>query len=240
MEISNKKLILEFFKDYGPYEKNSIIIIPKAAKEFEEIFGKKAPYKLVFSLNKYNMTHDSELITKGSYFLSSMKESMKNKGQTSLIKLNVKIPINIVNKIPLGNCSIKKSNEKKDINYLNEFTFFSDYTALNENKQFFKKYLMKDSIILKIDSSKFKFLKSNSKDIPLIDILKPYKIAKNNFKKFVYEDTKDKRIELKEKLKTEIERINEYYLNQIKEKDDEIETCKKKINNLNITGNEDF
>ena len=232
MDVNNKDLILEFFKDYKPIKKNNIITIPKASKEFEEIFGKKAPYKLVFSLNKYNVTHGSELITMGSYFLSSMKESMKNKGQTSLIKLNVKIPHSILNNIPLGNCSISKSQEKKDYNYLNEFTFFSDYQALNENKQFFKKYLMKDSITLDSDLIKFKILKSNPKEIPSLDLLKPYNLAKNNFKKFVYKDTKDIRIKLKEKLKTELKRIKEYYLNQIKEKDDEIETCKKKINNL--------
>ena len=63
MALSNKKLILEFFKDYKPSEKNDILKISRAPKEFEEIFGKTAPYKLVFSLNKHSVTHGSELIT---------------------------------------------------------------------------------------------------------------------------------------------------------------------------------
>ena len=50
MAIDNKKLILEFFKDYKPIEKNNVLTISKAPKEFESIFEKKAPYKLVFSL----------------------------------------------------------------------------------------------------------------------------------------------------------------------------------------------
>ena len=235
MVINNKKLILEFFKDYKPSEKNDILTIPKAPKEFEKIFGKKSPYKLVFSLNKHDTVKGSELIAKGSYFLSSMKEFMGNKGQTSLIKLNIKTPQTIIKNLQLGNCSISKTQKKISYDFLSEFTFFSNLQALNERKQFLKKYLIQDSQILDLDLTKFKFLKSNPTEIPELDILKQYIIAKNNFKEYLNDNIKDIKLKLKEKLEIEFQRIKEYYLNQIKEKDDEIETCKKKINTLKNT-----
>jgi len=232
MAISNNKLILEFFKNYKPLKKNNILIIPKAPKEFEEIFGKKAPYKLVFSLNKHSTTQGSELITQGSYFLSAMKEYMDKKGQTSLIKLNIKTPTNIVDKLRLGNCIISKIQKKITYNSLPEFTFFSNAQALNKRKQLLKKYLVKDKEILDLDLTKFKFLKPILEEFQLLEIDSQYDIAKKKFKENSIEEIKDIKIKLKEKLKTEFERINEFYENQIKEKDDEIDTCKKRINTL--------
>ena len=232
MVISNKKLILEFFKDYKPRGKNNILIIPKAPEEFEEIFGKKAPYKLVFSLNQHNITKGSDLIAKGSYFLSSIKEYMDNKGQTSLIKLNIKIPSTIINKIPLGNCSISKSQKKTDYDSLPEFTFFSEIHALNEKKQLLKKYLIKEGELLDLDLSNFKFLKANSKEIQGLDIQEQYDFARNNFKEHIENEVKPIKIKLKEKLRIGLDRINDYYKSQINEKDEEIETCKKRIKTM--------
>ena len=232
MAIDNKKLILEFFKDYKPIEKNNVLTISKAPKEFESIFEKKAPYKLVFSLEKYNATPNSEFITKGSYFLSSLKEFMENKGQTSLIKLNIKISPLLIKKIPLGNCSILKTQKKVFYNFLPEFTFFSNLQALNEKRQLLKKYLIKDKEILDLDLTKFNFLKSNPKEIPNQDLKEQYEITKNDFKKYLKENIKDFKINLKEKLEIEFQRIKKYYLTQIKEKDDETDTCQRKINNL--------
>ncbi|MBR9703876.1 hypothetical protein GOV12_00555 [Candidatus Pacearchaeota archaeon] len=234
MEINNKKLIKDYFKDYKVIEKNNVLTIPEAPSDFEEIFGMKAPYKLVFSLNNYKIIPNSELITRGSYFLSSIRDSMEGKGQTSLVKLNVKIPLLKVDDLLIGNCSILKKEIKNSYKCIIEFTFFSNSHALNEKKQFFKKYLinMYDDEILDIDINKYKFLKSNKDEIPQLDINKQYKIAKNNFLKYLNEDIKDIKIKLKGKLKTEILRIKEYYSHQIKEKDEEILICKNKINNL--------
>ncbi len=232
MAMSNKKLILEFFKDYKPKEKNNVLTIPKAPKEFEEVFWKKAPYKLIFSPNQNNVIKGSDLIAKGSYFLSSIKEYMDNKGQTSLIKLNIKIPSTIINKIPLGNCSISKSQKKTDYDSLPEFTFFSEIHALNEKKQLFKKYLIKEGELLDLDLSNFKFLKANSKEIQGLDIQEQYDFARNNFKEHIENEVKPIKIKLEEKLRTGLDRINDYYKSQINEKDEEIETCKKRIKTM--------
>jgi hypothetical protein len=232
MQINNKKLIIEFFKDTKLSEKNDILTVPKAPKEFEEIFGKKAPYKLVFNLNKHNLVPGSEFITQGSYFLSSMKEYMDVYGQTSLIKLNILLPSTIINKMSIGNCSILKKQKKQDYAYLPEFTLFSNATALNERKQFLRSYLVKNKNILDLDLTKFKTLKSDSKEISELNILEQYNVAKTIFKSDLQENVQDIKLSLKEKLKTEIKRINEYYTNQIKEKDDEIDVCIKKINTL--------
>ena len=101
------------------------------------------------------------------------------------------------------------------------------------DKLSFGKYKGKTiSEIIDLDLTKYKFLKPTLNEFQQLEIIPQYDVAKKEFKKDIIEETKDIKIKLKEKLETELDRIKEYYENQIKEKDDEIATCQKKINTL--------
>ncbi|MDO8623331.1 MAG: hypothetical protein Q7R52_03720 [archaeon] len=229
MEKNNsKKFILEFFKDSKITDKNGVLTISEVSKEFEDFIGKKSPYKFVFDFNLHNKVEDSELIMQGSYFLLSIRDYLRNKGQTSLLKINIKPDLSDIKKLKLKNCKIieiKQSN----FEFLSEFSFLSVYQYLNEKKQSIRKILVSGKKVLEVDISKFKIQNGNKEEIPITDLNESYKLSKNKLDSQVIKETKSIKSHLKEKLDRELHRIKDHYFKQIKEKDEEVERCIEKI-----------
>jgi len=229
MEKNNsKKFILEFFKDSKITDKNGVLTISEVPKEFEDFIGKKSPYKLVFDFNLHNKVKDSELIMQGSYFLLSIRDYLSNKGQTSLLKINIKPDLSDIKKLKLKNCKvieIKQSN----FEFLSEFSFLSVYQYLNEKKQSIRKILVSGKKVLDMDISKFKTQNGHKEEIPITDLNESYKLSKNKLDSQVIKETKSIKSHLKEKLDKELHRIKDHYFKQIKEKDEEVERCIEKI-----------
>jgi len=223
-----KKFILDFFEDSKVHERNDTLTIGDVPADFEEFIGKKAPYKLVFDFEKHNKIDNSELITKGSYFLSSIRDYMLDKGQTSLLKLNIPSKkLDIRDHVKLGNCKLIDVKKNKEYRFLPRFTFLSSCQYLNDKKQFMKSILVKDGKILDINLGKLK--EGRKADIREVDISEEYNIARIRLANTIKEETKEIKVSLRKKLRKELERIKDYYSNQIKEKDEEIERCKEKI-----------
>lgn len=217
-----KEFILEFFKNSKLSDKNGVLTIEDAPSDFELFLGEKAPYKLVFDFNKHNEVEGSELILKGSYFLSTIRDYLRDKGQTSLLKIN----------IDLDQKQFKEKIlevKKEKYSYLTDFTFLSICQYLNEKNQFTTKFLVKDKEILDLDLSKFKLETAKKEEFQSIDIAEQYKIAQNKLKDFIKKETKDVRKSLLEKLGKELHRVKDHYYKQIKEKDEELERCEEKI-----------
>ncbi len=226
---NSKDFILEFFKDCKINDKKGVLTIHRVPKDFEEFIGKKSPYKLVFDFNLHAKVKNSELITSGNYFLLAIKDYLRNKGQTSLLKLNIKPNLSELSKNPkLKNC---KNIEIKpdDYNFLFEFSFLSIYQYLNQKKQTISKFLVKDRKILDLGISKFKFHNGNKEEIPEIDLNKIYNLVKKKLDLRVNKEIKSIKSSLKVKLDKELHRIKDHYFKQIKEKDEEVERCEEKI-----------
>lgn len=227
IENNQKEFILEFFKDCKIQEKGGALIINGVPKDFEEFFGKKSPYKLVFDLDSYSKIKDSELVTQGSYLLIAIKDYLSNKGQTSLLKLDIKLELSKKDK---RFKSIKIINsEQETFGFLSEFYFLSIYQYLNEKKQIINKFLLKDEKIIDLNLNKFKISKGNKEKIPNINLKKQYDVVKKKLNLQVSKEMKKVRSTLNIKLEKELSRIKSYYHNQIKEKDEEIEKCEEKI-----------
>ncbi|MEI6058687.1 MAG: hypothetical protein WCP89_02850, partial [archaeon] len=133
IEDLSKKFLLEFFKDSRIEDKKGVLTIEEVPKDFENFVGKKAPYKFVFDINLHNKIKDSELIMQGSYFLLAIRDYLSDKGQTSLLKIDIK-----PNLIEIG----KKLKKYKIIEVkpsgtglLYEFSFLSTYQYLNDKQQ---------------------------------------------------------------------------------------------------------
>jgi len=223
-----KKFILDFFEGSNINERNEILTIGGVQTDFEEFVGKKAPYRLVFDFEKHSKTDNSELITKGSYFLSTIRDYMQDKGQTSLFKLNIpskKLDIN--EHFKLGNCKLIEVKRNKEYRFLPKFTFLSNCQYLNEKKQFMNSILVKEGKILDITLGKL--TEGRKADIGEEDVSKEYNVAMVKLDNIIKEETKDIKLSLRKKLRKELERVKYYYSNQIKEKDEEIERCKEKI-----------
>jgi len=224
-----KEFILDFFKGSKITDEKGVLTISEVSKEFEDFIGKKSPYKLVFDFKLHNKVKDSELIMQGSYFLLSIRDYLSNKGQTSLLKINIKPDLLSLNKNPkLKNCKIK---EVKPVNFdfLSVFSFLSIYQYLNEKKQSISRILVKGKEFLDIDISKFKTQNGHKEEIPSIDLNESYKLSKNRLDSQVIKETKPIKIHLIEKLDKEIHRVKDHYFKQIKEKDEEVERCAEKI-----------
>jgi len=222
-----KKFILNFFEGSKINEKNDILTISDVPADFEAFVGKKAPYRLVFNFEKHNKTDNSELITKGSYFLSTIRDFMLDKGQTNLLKLDISKEVDVNDHIKFGNCELISIKKTKAYRFLPKFTFLSSFQYLNEKKQFMKSILVKDRKVLDLDLGKL--TEGKKTDIGEVEVDEDYNVAMIKIANIVREETKDIKKYLRKKLKKELERIKDYYSDQIQEKDEEIEGCKNKI-----------
>jgi len=224
-----KEFILEFFEGSKVKEEKGILTISEVQKDFEEFIGKKAPYKLVFDLETYVKTKDSELVTQGSYLLLAIKDYLSNKGQTSLLKINIKPDLLKISKnSKLKNYKIIKIDEK-EYNTLSEFYFLSIYQYLNDKKQAINRFLIQNNKLSNLDLDKFKISKGDKEKISNSEFNKEYNLAKKKLNLQVIKQINAIKIPLNKKLEKELKRIKDYYHRQIKEKDEEIEKCEQKI-----------
>ncbi len=230
-EDKSKKFILEFFKDSKIDDKNGILTIGEVPIDFENFVGKKSPYKFVFDIDLHDKVRDSELIMQGSYFLLVIRDYLSDKGETSLLKINIKLGLKELSKNPkLKRYKILEITESNG--FLYEFLFLSTNQYLNDKKQSINKVLIKDKKVLDLDSTKFKTKMGKIEDIQVLDPLESYQIAKKRLDEEVSKKTKSIKTILKEKLEKELFRVKDHYFKQIKEKDEEVETCANKIKNL--------
>ena len=227
-EDKSKEFILEFFKDSRIKDEKGVLTISEVPKAFEDFVGKKSPYKFVFDIKLHSKIKDSELIMQGSYFLLSIRDYLIDKGQTGLMRINIQPDLGCLNKdLPKGSRILEIKPDGFD--FFSEFHFLSVYQYLNEKKQSIGKILVKNRKILCLETSKFKSRTGNKEEIPMIDLNEDYKAARNEMGSRIGKETKAIRISLKEKLEKELGRVREHYFKQIKEKDEEVETCERKI-----------
>ncbi len=212
----SKNFLMEFFKDFSTEEKERVLHVTNVPEDFENFIGKKAPYKFVFDINTHNKVANSELIMQGSYFLLAIRDYLENKGQTSLVKLQA---------IP-GKSTLSKIKGEK---LFYEFSFMSTYQYLNDKKQSLNRFFVKDGKILEIDVSKFKTQKGNKDEIQTLNSEEYYQLAKKKLGERISSDIKPIKKILKQKLERELTRVKSHYNKQIKEKDDEVESCANKI-----------
>jgi len=225
----SRDFILEFFKDCKIKDDKGILTIKEVPRDFEEFIGKKSPYKLVFDLKLHAQIKDSELVTQGNYFLLAIKDYLRNKGQTSLLKLDIKPDLFELKKNPqLKNYKIIEIKPGEN-SMLSEFYFLSVYQYLNEKKQTMNKILCNNREVLNWDISKFKIRNGNKEEITSIDLKDQYSLAKKRLDLRVITETKAIKSSLNAKLDKELRRVKDHYLKQIKEKDEEVERCKEKI-----------
>ncbi len=228
-DYNPKDFILEFFKDCKIDDKEGILTIREVPRDFEEFIGKKSPYKLVFDFNLHAKVKDSELVIQGSYFLLAIRDYLRNRGQTSLLKLDIKPDLSELSKNPkLKKCKILEI-KPAGYNFLSEFSFLSVYQYLNEKKQAITRFLVKDKEFLDLDISEFKTHEGNKEEIPLMDLKEPYNLTKKKLDMQVNKEIKMIKSSLNAKLSKELNRIKDHYFKQIKEKDEEVERCKEKI-----------
>lgn len=229
VENNTRDFLKDFFENSKIIDKNGVMKVSEVPKDFESFVGKKSPYIFVFDIDTHNRVKDSDLIMQGSYFLLAIRDYLQDKGQTSLLQLNFSPDkIEISKKIKKEIKEIKK----EDKGFFYEFYFVSNYQYLNDKKQFIKKILIKDNKKLDLNLKLIKSQKGNPAEINFSNSLESYNVAKKILEKNLMKDTHKIKLKLNEKLKKELNRIEDHYYKQIKEKDEEVENCAKKISML--------
>jgi hypothetical protein len=171
----------------------------------------------------------------GSYFLLAIRDYLSDKGQTSLVKIDIKSDLKeLAKNSQLKKYKIKEIKESTD--FISQFSFLSTYQYLNNKKQSLNKILIRDKEVSYVNLDKFETQKGNKEDISGLDLslyLEQYNEAKRELDIMrVIKEIKPINLILKEKLKKELFRIKDHYTKQIKEKDEEVETCANKIKML--------
>jgi hypothetical protein len=231
-EDKSKEFILEFFKDSKIKDENGLLTISEVPIDFEKFVGKKGPYKFVFDINLHHKIKDSELIMQGNYFLLAIRDYLGDRGQTSLLKVQINPDLLQWDKIlKLKDYKILEIKQSS-LGFLYEFSFLSTYQYLNDKKQSTSTILIKDKDVLDIDFAKFNIRKGNKEEISFLDALEPYQTAKKRLDEKVNKEIKPLKLILKEKISKELFRVKGHYFKQIKEKDEEVETCANKIKML--------
>ncbi len=201
----SKEFLMDFFKDSKIEDKNGVLTISEVSSDFEKFVGKPSPYKFVFDVETHSRVQDSELIMQGSYFLLAVRDYLIDKGQTSLLKSGAGL--------------------------MYEFSFISTYQYLNDKKQAINKILIKNGKVMD-NLSKVIASKGDSSEISNLDASGQYNIAKKKLGECTKKDIKSIKVILKKKLEKELMRVRGHYSKQIKEKDEEVETCENKIKML--------
>lgn len=227
-----KKFIIDFFKESKISDKNGVLMIENPKKDFEEFLGEKGPYKLVFDMDRHEKVMDSELIMKGSYFLIAIRDYLRNKGQTSITKIDVKpsrpdVESFVRKNAKLGKFKISEIKGGFENKAISEFTFLTTCQYLNEKKQFITKIRVKDGEIFESDIGGLE--NGNKEDMKSFDSSEDHVKAIEILKRKIESDTVEIKKHLLEKLGNELNRVKTYYRNQRKEKDEEIERCEEKI-----------
>lgn len=217
-----KTFCIGFFKNLKSEveEKEDIIEVKNVPKEFEEFYGKKSPYSLVFDPEKNN--DNAELIVKGSYLLKAMTKYLENHGQTTLLKMNFEIdPKEELKKyLRLKNCEIANYTKIVQNDFIIRFTFQTTFQYLNEKEQILNSiYVYNNEVVENFDPSNFPLIEGKKEDMIIKDFKEPYSIAKSYLKSLLENKTNQVSNLLSKKLEKEINRVKEHYASQITEND---------------------
>lgn len=228
-----KNFVETFFKNLGAdvREQNGILIINKVAKDFEEICGKKAPFRFRFD-NKGE--GDSDFITKGSTILKSMMNYLEEKGKTTLIKLNFDRDFKeeISHYFNFKNAEINSLSKKYDFKTFVRFGIATTLQYLNEREQITNYVCVYDGKVIDFNLDKFKHEEGNKKEIGKLDYKEEYETAKIQLKDLVKRRVEETAKILSDKLDKEIERVKGHYVKQkheIREQEIKINVQKQKL-----------
>lgn len=226
-----RQFTLNFFKNLGceMFWQNKTLIVEKIPKNFQDFFGKKEPFKLVF--RQEDLKEDYELVSKGSSLIKKMNEYLDGKGQTTLAKISIDITEkDILKNFDLINCEISEIIKRRNYKSIIRFVFITNFQYLNENDQVMTAIYTKDGKIVDFNPSDYEIKEGNKSELGEIEIESEYEIAKDKIRDLI-EPKKNQVVEkINKLLNKEIERVKSHR-NSIKE--EIINNIRKLENQLN-------
>ena len=210
---------------------NSVLKVTHVPSDFEQFYGKKSPYLLVF---KQGIDENAELVTRGSFLLKTMTSYLDQVGKTSLIKLDFKRDYKEEFKryLKLRNSELQSIAEHEEPKQILRFTFSTTLQYLNEKEQVLNSVFVSDGKVIDFDLDKYKQIEGKEEDIKPQDNKEPYTVAKESVKKLVESRISDASKVLATRLEREQARIKQHYAQQRSELDKHIDRIKEQIVNM--------
>ncbi|MFA5061338.1 MAG: hypothetical protein WC494_03415 [Candidatus Pacearchaeota archaeon] len=234
MKNKIEEFTLEFFDNLKCKikEENGNFIVESVPKSFEDIFGKKSPYKVSFSKNK----EGTEFAGEGSNLFNAINKYLENTGKTTLLKIDFDVdPKKEISKaVSFKNCSIENITKKHRNNYFSRFTFRTTFSSLSEINQIINEIYIHQGKIIKGNLSGYKILEGEPEEASTEHLEESYKIAKEELKNLIKEKTESISRSLKEKLEKEVEGIKEYYNNYLQEFGGDLNSSLEKIKEIEL------
>lgn len=194
--------------------RDNALIVENVPKDFEDFYGKKAPFHFIFGEMACPMNEDCEIVTKGSFILKIISGYLENRGQTTLLKINFE-PLDFKQILKLKNCSILKSSCKINHETFCRFTFITNLQYLNEREQIITPIF--EQGYPDFNQEDYLITEGIKNEISLGDIKDKYSIAKETLKVLLQPKIQKAGEQLDKKLEIEVRRIKAHYQNQKQE-----------------------
>ncbi|MBM3232730.1 hypothetical protein FJZ18_01020 [Candidatus Pacearchaeota archaeon] len=228
-----KEFTANFFKNLGAKTiwEGQMLRVDKVPKDFEDFFGKKSPLKLVFDRSEEGK--DTELIAKGSFLLKAIALYLENKGQTTLLKLRVMDPKELLkHKVVFNDCDIFSFEKKHSYKTMVRFTFLTTFQYLNEKEQKMISIYLEEGKPVTFDEKRFQFEEGRKEDIEISGIKENYSTSKVILKELLKPQVADIGTNLKSKLSRELQRIDSHYKRQEEEIDKQVQSLNTQLKEL--------
>lgn len=211
--------------------REDIMDVKNVPKEFERFIGKNSPYKIGFSSLAKTKDLSVELIDQDSYFLKAMRDYIKERGKTTLVKLDFSSELrdNLKFDINLANSVISKQRITEQYYSIKKFSFQISLQYLNQKDNIIKDLFIEDGQIKDFDLTLFNAVEGKKDDISLENIKEDYEVAKESIKEYTNELVEKAAVKLQKKLEKEIERIEKHAVSQVSEIKDKINKNNEKI-----------
>lgn len=217
-------------------ENKEVLNIEGIPESFEKFYGKKGPYRLVFSEIDKSKYPESELILSSSFLINAMREFLENKGQTTLLKIDFELDskLELKKHFLFKNCDITSITKKESPKTIIRFTFQTNFQYLNEREQKIHEIYLEDGKLIHFNIQDFKTSEGKKSTIASVDIKKEYAIAKEDLKKIIEPEIQKISLMLDKRLEKEINRIKLHFNNQKAEFDLKEKELVKDLQEINL------
>jgi len=231
-----KEFTLEFFRSLGCTIKTrkNLVVIENVPRKFENLYGKSSPYVLTFD-PKYT-GGEAESIIKNSHLLLCIDRYLGDFGKTNIFKIDLgpKVLEKAKKESKLKDYKIVSVKSNGGADHFYKFTFVVTFQYFNEKEDLLHEVCTKDGKIFDFHANRLKIVPEEKKEGKFEDVDKQYKIARAA----AFEKVRQKKEyayalkSLNKKFEREIERIHKHYVDQLSEKDYELDTAKMKLEQL--------
>lgn len=230
-----KELVISFFKRMNAtiIEKADHIVIDNVEPIFQESYEKPAPYLVSFS-EKDILNNSLDCFYPGTKLFKVIMNALNKNTSTTILKINLKIdPLaEIEKRISLKNCLLKNIKQDYENNFFSRFSFKTNFRYLNKNEEIIEEIFIHSGKIIQGNLKDYDISEGELKEVDTKYMEKDYNIAREKVRELIKPKVREISSEISERLKKEIQRIQDHYAVQKKEFYDSMEKNKKRIKEI--------